>query len=85
MDKWRIEKLKRKIVKKQDNTYTQLFQECLEALGEGTIVFSKDKSEKFYQEIQAVSPFTTWGRIDWENIHSFQEFDHIDDAMVTIQ
>jgi hypothetical protein len=41
--KWRIEKLKSKIVKKQDNTYTQLFQECLEALGEGPLCFQRTK------------------------------------------
>jgi hypothetical protein len=79
--KWRIEQLKNQITRKNQPTYSVLFQECLVALGEGTIVLSKEKGQEIYAALQSAYPFTRWGRIDWDQIGCFEEFDSIEAAV----
>ncbi|WP_019123899.1 hypothetical protein, partial [Brevibacillus massiliensis] len=79
--KWRIEQLKNKFVRKNQPDYSVLFQECLEALGEGTFVLSKEKGQDIYGAFQSAYPFTRWGRIDWDQIGCYHEFDTIEDTV----
>ncbi|EMT54277.1 hypothetical protein I532_01685 [Brevibacillus borstelensis AK1] len=79
--KWRIEQLKNQITRKNQPSHSVLFQECLDALGEGTIVLSKEKGQEIYAALQSAYPFTNWGRIDWDQIGCFEEFDSIEDAV----
>ncbi|NRF96010.1 hypothetical protein HQN89_34980 [Paenibacillus frigoriresistens] len=64
--KFRIEQLKRKI-KKEVHTNT-LFDECIDALGDNTRIYSLDESVRVVAMLVMSFPFTKWGRIDWESV-----------------
>ena len=65
--KWRLEQLLRRQKSKQNISYGLLFDECIEALGEGIVIFSEETSERTRNELTIAYSFTPWGRIDWNN------------------
>lgn len=42
-----------------------LVDNCVNALGEGTVVLSKKERYILFKEVMKQFPFTRWGRIDW--------------------
>jgi uncharacterized phage-associated protein len=68
--KWRLDKLLYRQKMKQVVAYGDLFDECVEALGDGTVLLSIDKSEEIYDCLQKSYPFTPRSRIDWMEIKS---------------
>lgn len=65
--KWRLEQLLRRKKAKQNISYGLLFDECIEALGEGVVILSEETSERIRNELTTAYPFTPWGRIHWNN------------------
>ncbi|MEJ9127745.1 hypothetical protein P4I92_29540 [Bacillus cereus] len=45
-----------------------LFSECLESLGNETLIFSQEKSQQIATILMNSFPITVSGRIDWEQI-----------------
>lgn len=45
-----------------------LFDECLEALGKNKEILSEDLTTKYYELLSNSFPFTSWGRIKWEEV-----------------
>ncbi|OZM58680.1 hypothetical protein CIB95_03675 [Lottiidibacillus patelloidae] len=82
-----IEKRKAKI----KEGYGALFDECIEALGDGVTILSDNKSEELYDLFEENVPFTVWGRIDWEkfknpvNINDFVELTDLLDSEEEIE
>ncbi|MFC5704187.1 hypothetical protein ACFPVX_23105 [Cohnella faecalis] len=68
--KWRLEQLLQQQKSKQNISYGLLFEECIEALGEEVVIFSERTSERIRSELTTAYPFTSWGRIDWNNTTS---------------
>ena len=44
-----------------------LLKECVEVLQSNVEILSQVESEEMYYTLQKVFPFTSWGRIDWDN------------------
>lgn len=51
--KWRLEQLINKQKLKQTIDYGALFDECVDALGAGTVILSEGKSEEIYDWLQS--------------------------------
>ncbi|MED1954222.1 hypothetical protein [Brevibacillus centrosporus] len=66
--RWRLEQLLHKQRSKQKNEYSVLFKECLESLGENTIILSDGESTEVYNALQNQFPFSPWARIDWNQV-----------------
>lgn len=45
-----------------------MFNECLESLGDETLIFSQEKSQQIATTLMNLFPITISGRIDWEQI-----------------
>ena len=45
-----------------------MFNECLESLGNETLIFSKEKSQRIATTLIDLFPITVSGRVDWEQI-----------------
>ncbi|MCM2979144.1 hypothetical protein M3592_27495 [Priestia aryabhattai] len=66
--KWKIQqKIEQQKIK---NTFKDniAFSECINALGNNTIIFSQDKSKQITNEFESVIPFDNNGNIEWENL-----------------
>ncbi|KRF06805.1 hypothetical protein ASG89_18305 [Paenibacillus sp. Soil766] len=83
--KWRLEKLLQKHKSKQKLSYGVLFEECLDALGEGTIILSEESSETMRNELVNAYYFTPWGRIDWDKISKKTEIKIAADVLYTLK
>lgn len=66
--KWRLEQLLHKQKAKERVEYSGLFNECVEALGEDTIILSESASGKMMDELVHAYPIASWGRIDWSKV-----------------
>lgn len=44
-----------------------LFDECVQALGENVSVLSDTESSETSRRFQEIFPFQSWGRIDWDS------------------
>lgn len=66
--RWRLEQWQHKQRSKQKNKYSVLFKECLETLGENTIVLSEEDSTIVYNALLDQFPFSPWSRIDWVQV-----------------
>lgn len=75
--KWRLEQLLNKQKKKNVVGFGVMFDECIEALGTGTVILSEDKSKEIYHCLQKSYPINTWARIDWEQIRAKMKIESI--------
>lgn len=75
--KWRLQQLLHKQKMKRKTDFGELFNECVEALGEGCCILSEGKTEEIYNHLQASYPFSPWSRIDWEKVKSRFVVDHL--------
>lgn len=79
--KWRLERLLIKQKLKQPTQYGALFNECVDALGEGTVILSEEKSEETYDFLQKSYPFSPWSRINWEIVNSKIVIEHVNEII----
>ncbi|MED1795173.1 hypothetical protein EDM59_05750 [Brevibacillus nitrificans] len=82
--RWRLEQLLHKQRSKQKNEYSVLFKECLESLGENTIILSEGESAKVYNALQNQFPFSPWARIDWDQVSTKTTADDVDEIVSTL-
>ncbi|NQX57945.1 hypothetical protein [Paenibacillus qinlingensis] len=82
--KWRLEQLLHKQKSKLKVSYGAIFEECLEALGEGTIILSEESSEIKRDELVDAFSFTPWGRIDWREAPRKSEIKSATDVLSTM-
>lgn len=76
-DSNQMEKLKllleRQMLKSKKNETSRLFNECIAALGEGTIILSNEKSLEIYNLFENEYTITSYGRVEWSK-YEFDEF-----------
>ena len=65
---WKLRQKLRALKTKNRNDTNPLFNECLESLGNETLIFSQEKSQQIATILMNSFPITVSGRIDWEQI-----------------
>ncbi|WP_434166717.1 CDI toxin immunity protein [Bacillus thuringiensis] len=65
---WKMRQKLRALKTKNRNDTNPLFNECLEFLGNETLIFSQKKSQQIATTLMNSFPITVSGRIDWEQI-----------------
>ncbi|PEM15221.1 hypothetical protein CN616_22960 [Bacillus toyonensis] len=65
---WKMRQKLRELKAKNRNDTNPLFNECLESLGDATLIFSQEKSQQIATNLMNLFPITVSGRIDWEQI-----------------
>ncbi|AFH64107.1 CDI toxin immunity protein [Paenibacillus caseinilyticus] len=66
--RWRLDLLLAKRRREAVKADSPLFLDCIQALGEGTRICSREESDRLYARLQGEYPFTSYGRIDWERV-----------------
>lgn len=67
---WKMRQKLRELKIKNRNDTNSLFDECLESLGNETLIFSQEKSQQIATTLMNSFPITVSGKIDWEQIDS---------------
>ncbi|MNC49980.1 hypothetical protein D3C81_1088690 [compost metagenome] len=57
--------LERQAIINKNAQINPCFEECIDALGENTIIYSQDKSQKIYKDFSSEYKITFYGRIQW--------------------
>ncbi|HEB2434728.1 hypothetical protein [Bacillus cereus] len=65
---WKLRQKLRALKTKNRNVTNPLFNECLESLGNETVIFPQEKSQQIATILMNLFPITVSGRIDWEQI-----------------
>ncbi|WP_141500228.1 CDI toxin immunity protein [Bacillus wiedmannii] len=65
---WKLRQKLRALKTKNRNDTNPLFNECLESLGNETVIFLQEKSQQIATILMNSFPITVSGRIDWEQI-----------------
>ena len=65
---WKLRQKLRALKTKNRNDTNPLFNECLESLGNETLIFSQEKSQQIATILMNSFPIIVSGRIDWEQI-----------------
>lgn len=65
---WKMRQKLRELKTKNRNDTNPLFNECLESLGNETLIVSQKKSQQIATTLIDLFPITVSGRIDWEQI-----------------
>ncbi|MGX1457247.1 hypothetical protein ACUXG3_001569 [Bacillus thuringiensis] len=65
---WKLRQKLRALKTKNRNDTNPLFNECLESLGNETLIFSQEKSQQIATILMNSFPITISGIIDWEQI-----------------
>ncbi|PFQ40734.1 hypothetical protein COK05_27505 [Bacillus cereus] len=66
--RWKMQQKLQALKTKNSNDTNPLFNECIESLGEETLIFSQNKSQQIANTLINSFPITVSGRIDWEQI-----------------
>ncbi|MED1508716.1 hypothetical protein [Bacillus proteolyticus] len=66
--RWQMQQKLRALKTKSRNDTNPLFNECLESLGDETLIFSQEKSQQIATNLINLFPITVSGKIDWEQI-----------------
>ncbi|PEP05700.1 hypothetical protein COE81_19470 [Bacillus wiedmannii] len=66
--RWKMQQKLRALKTKNRNDTNPLFNECIESLGEETLIFSQNKSQQIANTLINSFPITVSGRINWEQI-----------------
>ena len=56
-----------------------LFDECLEALGEQKEILSEELTVKYFNSLSKQFPITSWARIDWEKVKNKKRIEYSDE------
>ncbi|MCU5326016.1 CDI toxin immunity protein [Bacillus wiedmannii] len=65
---WKMQQKLKKLKTKNKTDTNPLFTECLESLGDKTLIFSQEKSQQIANNLINLFPITVSGKIDWEQI-----------------
>ncbi|PEE79982.1 hypothetical protein COO15_25520 [Bacillus toyonensis] len=65
---WKMRQKLRELKTKNRSDTNPLFNECLESLGNETLISSQEKSQQIATTLMNLFPITVSGRIDWEQI-----------------
>ncbi|WP_336993094.1 hypothetical protein [Bacillus toyonensis] len=65
---WKMRQKLRELKTKNRGDTNPLFNECLESLGNETLISSQEKSQQIATTLMNLFPITVSGRIDWEQI-----------------
>jgi len=65
---WKIRQKLKELQTKNRNDTNPLFNECLESLGNETLIFSQERSQQIATTLIDLFPITVSGRIDWEQL-----------------
>ncbi|MED0958238.1 hypothetical protein [Bacillus paramycoides] len=66
--RWKMQQKLKSLKTKSRNDTNPLFNECLESLGDETLIFSQEKSQQIATNLINLFPITVSGKIDWERI-----------------
>ncbi|TKI46923.1 CDI toxin immunity protein [Bacillus mycoides] len=66
--RWKMKQKLKSLKTKSRNDTNPLFNECLESLGDETLIFSQEKSQQIATNLINLFPITVSGKIDWEQI-----------------
>ncbi|SCC52724.1 CDI toxin immunity protein [Bacillus wiedmannii] len=66
--RWKMQQKLRALKTKNRNDTNPLFNECIESLGEETLIFSQNKSQQIANTLINSFPITVSRRINWEQI-----------------
>ncbi|NWK68885.1 hypothetical protein HWX41_07095 [Bacillus paramycoides] len=66
--RWKMQQKLKSLKTKSRNDTNPLFNECLESLGDETLIFSQEKSQQIAANLINLFPITVSGKIDWEQI-----------------
>lgn len=66
--RWQMQQKLSALKTKSRNDTNPLFNECLESLGDETLIFSQEKSQQIATNLINSFPITVSGKIDWEQI-----------------
>ncbi len=56
-----------------------LYEECLEALGDNKEVLTISETRKYHEHLGESFPFTSWGRIKWDEVTYHRSIDYAED------
>ncbi|MPQ25755.1 CDI toxin immunity protein [Bacillus paralicheniformis] len=56
-----------------------LFDECLEALGEQKEILSEELTGEYFNSLSKQFPITSWARIDWEKVKNKKRIEYSDE------
>ncbi|MEK3770861.1 hypothetical protein MKY14_20170 [Paenibacillus sp. FSL R5-0887] len=62
-----------------------LFEECIQALGDGTEIVTIQKTEELFSQLVSFFPVTSWGRINWDNISRCYEISKPQEVLSIIE
>ncbi|WP_141507158.1 CDI toxin immunity protein [Bacillus toyonensis] len=65
---WKMRQKLRELKTKNRSDTNPLFNECLESLGNETLISSQEKSQQIATTLMNLFPIAVSGRIDWEQI-----------------
>ncbi|MGM2821048.1 CDI toxin immunity protein [Bacillus cereus group sp. Bce001] len=65
---WKMRQKLKELKTKNRNDTNPLFNECLESLGNETLIFSQERSQQIATTLIDLFPITVSGRIDWEQL-----------------
>ncbi|HHT7180835.1 hypothetical protein LKM13_28455 [Bacillus anthracis] len=65
---WKMRQKLKELQTKNRNDTNPLFNECLESLGNETLIFSQERSQQIANTLIDLFPITVSGRIDWEQL-----------------
>ncbi|HFK1549486.1 hypothetical protein ABEX39_28085 [Bacillus albus] len=65
---WKMRQKLKELQTKNRNDTNPLFNECLESLGNETLIFSQERSQQIATTLIDLFPITVSGRIDWEQL-----------------
>ncbi|HDR4594912.1 TPA: hypothetical protein QCR33_005410 [Bacillus cereus] len=65
---WKMRQKLKELKTKNRNDTNPLFNECLESLGNETLIFSQERSQQIATTLIDLFPITVSGRIDWEHL-----------------
>ncbi|MEK5115275.1 CDI toxin immunity protein [Bacillus sp. FSL R5-0677] len=65
---WKMRQKLKELKTKNRNDTNPLFNECLESLGNETLIFSQERSQQIANTLIDLFPITVSGRIDWEQL-----------------
>ncbi|WP_142344282.1 CDI toxin immunity protein [Bacillus cereus] len=68
--RWKMQQKLRALKTKNRNDTNPLFNECIESLGDETVIFSQKKSQEIANTLINSFPITVSGKIDWGQINN---------------
>lgn len=65
--------------REKEKEFSSLLQECLDVLGDGTVILSDDKTEQLYKQLASEYP-VSWFTINWSEVENKVKIHNPSDA-----